>query len=216
MLSPWTGRSGAGAWRRRLEEAARARLWYRPVLRAAQALIASNERKRQELVELGLTREAVLIPHGVLERRSDIGERALERAAQILFLVPPGGGERPAFARGCLRESGHRALRGRVSPSPDPTTYSGARLRAHIEALPAAVRTRVEPRGPSTGPPAGGARRAWVLCLPSRYESFGRCSSRPSPRGPPWCSAGVRVSRDCPGGSRSERPARARRARRSA
>lgn len=157
------------AWKKRLALA----FWYRPVLRAARALIASNERERQELVELGLTREAVLIPHGVSTAEATLASVPRSERPRILFLGRLAEVKDPlllveAFA---LVAAEHPEVELTIA---GPDDGLGARLRARIEALPASVRTRIELPGPIYGSAKQEAlRRAWVLCLPSRYESFG-------------------------------------------
>jgi glycosyltransferase involved in cell wall biosynthesis len=55
-----------------------------------------------------------------------------------------------------------------------PDDSLGARVRARIAQLPPAVRGRVEVPGPIYGDRKREVlASAWVLCLPSRYESFG-------------------------------------------
>jgi glycosyltransferase involved in cell wall biosynthesis len=156
-------------WKKRLALA----FVYRKLLRRAHALVASNEGELADLGRLGLGRHAALVPHGLAQ--VDVDLRDTPRAADptILFL------SRLTHMKDPLLLVDAFAILAQVHPSvrlivAGPDDGLGAAVAARVEHLPAPVRERVSVPGPRFGRQKYDAlRSAWVLCLPSRYESFG-------------------------------------------
>lgn len=157
------------AWKKRLALA----LWVRPLLRAARALFVASQRERDELVELRLARSVALVPHGLTAEEVELSAARKSEQPRILFLGRLAEVKDPlllvAAFETLAREQSEAEL---VIAGPDEGLL--APLRERVSQLPPSIRGRVQLPGPIYGAAKRAAlRQAWVLCLPSRYESFG-------------------------------------------
>jgi glycosyltransferase involved in cell wall biosynthesis len=157
------------SWKKQLALA----LVYRALLRRARALVATNEVERQELIELGFSENTALIPHGLSAAEVELAQAERSVHPTILFLSRLTEQKDPLLLLNAfeLVATEHPDVELTIA---GPDDGLGARVTAQVELLPAAIRRRVHLPGPIYGSAKRAAlRSAWVLCLPSRYESFG-------------------------------------------
>jgi len=156
-------------WKKRLALA----LVYRRLLSRASALLVSNDNERADLERLGLGRNAALVPHGLMP--GDVALSSASRTAQpsVLFLSRLSHVKDPLLLLDAFEILArvHAEVRLVVA---GPDDGLGAAIASRVEELPAAIRQRVSVPGPVFGARKYQLlRSSWVLCLPSRHESFG-------------------------------------------